>query len=81
VEIFLIWFGLAVVVGFLAARYDRSILGWVLLALLISGLIAALLLLVLGQAGKKCPQCAETCKKDARVCRHCAYEFATTLRS
>ena len=24
---------------------------------------------------KKCPQCAETVKKDAVVCRHCRYQF------
>ncbi len=80
-EIFIIWLGLVIIVGFLAARYDRSVIGWVLLALLVSGLIAGLLLLVLGQAGKNCPLCAETCRKDARVCRHCGHEFATALPS
>ena len=80
-EIFLIWLGLMVIVGFLAARYDRSVIGWVLLALLVSVLMAGLLLLVLGQAGKSCPRSAETCRKDARVCRHCGQEFAAALPS
>ena len=79
-SLMVIWLVLMVIVGFLAARYDRSVIGWVLLAL-VSVLIAGLLLLVLGQAGKSCPRCAETCRKDARVCRHCGQEFAPALPS
>lgn len=26
---------------------------------------------------KKCPQCAEKVKKDAHICKHCNYSFAT----
>lgn len=26
--------------------------------------------------GKKCPQCAEVVKRDARVCRFCQHQFA-----
>ena len=69
-EIFLAWPGFVVIVGFLASGSDRSIVGWPLLALLVPGFIVAVLLLVLGQAGKNCPQCAETCRKGARACRH-----------
>jgi len=24
---------------------------------------------------KKCPQCAETCLKEAKICKHCGSEF------
>jgi hypothetical protein len=30
----------------------------------------------LAQAVKKCPDCAEDVKPDARVCKHCGYRFA-----
>lgn len=47
-EWFILWVGLAIVVGVAANKRRRSGIGWFLLALLISPLIAGLLVLALG---------------------------------
>lgn len=46
-EFFLLWFGLAVVTGIVAGSKGRSGFGWFLLALLISGLLALILVALL----------------------------------
>lgn len=66
-------------------------MAWFFIALLISGLFALILLLALPSNmearpqirnmppadEKTCPQCAETVKKAAIVCRFCGYQFQT----
>lgn len=32
----------------------------------------------LGEGMKKCPECAELVKRDARVCRFCGHSFSST---
>ena len=82
-EIFLLWFGLSVIVGlFASVRRGRSGLGWWFLAMVISPLLAGLLCLILPSrmasaetptpnTHVKCPDCAELVRREARVCKHC----------
>lgn len=75
--ILLLWLGFAVGVGILASRYQRSGFGWFVLAMIISPLLSGILILALGPSGKKCPNCGETVKKEARTCRYCNHSFGT----
>lgn len=83
-----LWIGLAVAVGVLASRYDRSVVGWVALAIVFSPLIAGVILLAAGSRrpvavaaarptgpSKTCPRCAEAVQPAALVCRFCGYQF------
>jgi putative effector of murein hydrolase len=45
----MLWLGLAVAVGILAARFNRSGPGWFVLSMLLSPLIACALVLALGR--------------------------------
>lgn len=102
-ELLLFYIGGVVVVGILASKRNRSVGMWVLLAIVISPLLAGLIVLALGEAEperpveyltkeqaarwgerepqlapatKKCPDCAEDVKVDAKICRYCRHEFA-----
>lgn len=95
-EVLLFWGGLSVVVAVAANSRGRSPIGWFVLSVVISPLIAGLLVLALGgpkspaatyydpdtktlavpnSDTKKCPECAEIVKADARICRFCRHEF------
>lgn len=88
--VFVLWIGLAFVVGEIAARKGRSVGGWFVFALLLSPLIAGLLLLFMpadesGLVGsgkyRKCPKCAELVRAEASICRHCHSSLADELES
>lgn len=66
---------------------NRSFFGWLLIAFLISPILAAILLFILPKAKgaieeeceidtKNCPRCAESVKINALVCRYCSHEFS-----
>jgi hypothetical protein len=76
----LTWLALCVLVGVLAARYERSALGWGLLAFVISPVIAGIALLIIGEGRTaRCPFCAERIKQAARVCPCCQRELTTAI--
>lgn len=81
----LFWCVLSVVVGVFAAGKGRSGVGWFLLSMLISPLLAAIFLAIVkdlsggaaaagpsDQTHVKCPVCAEFVLPEAKVCKHCA---------
>jgi hypothetical protein len=65
------WILIGAAIGFAAARVRgfSAIAGVVLGA--IFGIFAVLLFLVRGQNQKKCPQCSEWVRADAKICKHC----------
>jgi len=79
VEWLFIWLFFALLVGLLASSKGRSFLGWLLLAIIISPLLAGLLVLVIGHA-RRCPFCRGGVPRDALVCRHCGRNLVTGER-
>jgi hypothetical protein len=81
-EIVLGWILFAVLVALLAAKRGRSGIGWFFVAIILSPVFAALLLLILQDKAAaarqpspdthvKCPDCRELVLRDARKCKHC----------
>ncbi len=80
-ELFLLWFGIAVVTAIAAASRGRGPVAWFFLGLFFSifALGAVLVMPSLRIAPGtptpdthvKCPDCRELVLKDAKVCRHC----------
>lgn len=76
------WFALTIAVALFAARRGRSAVGWALVSLLFSPLIAFIFLLIVPDRSPqsamptpethvKCPDCRELVLRDARKCKHC----------
>jgi hypothetical protein len=67
------WLALSVAVGILASRYQREGVLWFLIALVLSPLVGAALLLAAGPVtlARKCPYCFEALRLEAVTCSHC----------
>lgn len=61
-----------------AKAKGRPMMPWFLTTLVFS-VLALLAVLIAPGAGKKCPKCAETVRKDASVCKHCGHEFSVEV--
>lgn len=76
----IVWLALAIVIGSIASGRGRSGFGWFLLALLVSPLLAAVLLLLVGP-GKGtggaliCSACGGHVSPQFSVCRHCGRDL------
>jgi hypothetical protein len=84
--ILIIWFVSSIIVGAAASSRNRSGFGWFLISAMFSPLVGGLWLFVLpSRVGKMtrgeiiaklqtirdCPFCAETVKREAKICKHC----------
>lgn len=85
-EVVLLWFIFAIVVGIAASSRGRIGFGWFLLSLLLSPVIGLILVLVLPDRSPprdltgeritvkthvRCPDCRELVRADASKCKHC----------
>lgn len=86
--VFIFWIILAILVGVFASSKGRSGIGFFLIALILSPLIGFIIALVVSpirekaeakaiNSGdmKKCPNCAELVKVEAKLCKHCRSEL------
>ncbi len=74
----ILWVVLCILVGAYASSKNRSFIGFMLLALILSPLIVFLIVALIGAPDsqkannlRKCPACAESIQKDASFCRFC----------
>jgi Na+/H+-dicarboxylate symporter len=87
--IFVIWLIFAVLVGVYASSKGRSGVGFFFIAALLSPLIGFIIAAIVQpiranteakalESGdvKKCPNCAELVKAEAKLCKHCHSELA-----
>lgn len=73
IEIYLL---LTICVGLLAVYRSRSLVVWIGISLLISPLISAIILLIIGDGDYSiCSKCKEKVKNEATICKHCGTEF------
>lgn len=82
------WFGmwlvlvLAILIGVWANNLNRSGIGWFIIALIISPVISAIILLIVGDSNvEKCPSCKGNVDASASVCMHCNYQLKSNKNS
>ena len=78
--IIFLWVGLSITIGIWANSRGRSGLGWTLLSIVISPVLAGIFIVVIqNNAQFRCWQCAEFVLKQARKCKHCGAELSPSF--
>jgi hypothetical protein len=81
------WLAFTILIGWWANQWGRDWVLWGALAFLLSPIIAAVALAVIGEDQeatyeardlRKCPMCAELIKAEAVKCKHCGADIAST---
>ena len=85
----ILWLCLSVLCGMLASGKGKSFWGYLFLSLLLSPIVGFIAVLIAKedkkkvennsiQSGenKKCPDCAELIKTEAKVCKHCGKDVS-----
>lgn len=62
-------------IGAWADSYKRSFGAWFVVSVIVSPIIAGIILMIIGDAGKECPVCRETIGSNAVLCKHCGADF------
>ena len=84
----LLWIAFCIIPALIASNKGRSAAGWFFGSLLLSPLLGAIIVACLppirstverdalasGEM-RKCPQCAELVKREAKICQHCHSEL------
>lgn len=87
-EFCILWIGLCIIAGAIAANKGRSGVGFFFLAVVLSPIIGIAAALVARKDAqydlnlgthKQCPQCAEHVKSEARMCRFCRFSFVEAM--
>jgi hypothetical protein len=86
-EFVIFWLLFAVVVGVVASSRGRSGVGWFLLAVVISPLLAIILVALMpskrdapsAETHVRCAMCAEPILKEALKCKHCGHVFEKSV--
>jgi hypothetical protein len=72
----LLWLTLAILAGKYASTKGHSGIGFFLVAVVFSPLVAFIITLVVPAIGRKCPHCGEiVVNEDAKVCKHCGKDL------
>ncbi|RBP83946.1 zinc ribbon domain-containing protein [Marinomonas rhizomae] len=88
----ILWIAFAILVGLLASTKGRSGFLFFLLALVLSPVIGLIIALVVPKNNeiveskaietggmRKCPNCAELVKSEAKICKHCQSDLNNTV--
>ncbi len=70
----IVWFASAFGAAAIARRKGEKTTFAFMIGLLLGPL--ALIAAALAPRAKKCPACAESVKRDAKICRYCGHEFS-----
>lgn len=72
----IIWISLCMAVANAAQnKFDKDYTTWFFISAICSPLLGVVFLFLNGDSGKKCPECAETVKLSAKVCKHCGHKL------